>query len=137
MRRNNVWLALGMLVGLLACGACRWTAGASHPSTAAPPALSGVVEHGVRTIHVTAQRYRYVPDPLVVKAGEKVRLLATSADVHHGLAIDAFKVNLTLTPGATQAVEFVASQAGTFEMYCTVYCGLGHPHMKGKLIVEP
>src|SRR3989339_1891173 len=87
------------------------------------PKLSGKVEDGIRVIKVTASRYKFDPDPIVAKLGEKVRLIATSTDITHGLAIPEFKVNLTIPAGKTESAEFIADKKGTFHAHCSVYCG--------------
>lgn len=98
--------------------------------------LSGKIENNVRVIKIKASRYRYEPDPIVVKLGERIRIAAATADVAHGLAISEFNINLALKPGQTETAEFLADKEGEFTIYCTVYCGAGHANMHGKLIVE-
>lgn len=99
-------------------------------------ALSGEVKDGVRIIKVEAARYSFLPDPIVVKLGEKVRLIGHSRDVTHGLAISDFKINLIIPSGGkTESVEFVANKEGVFNIICSVYCGSGHQKMQGTLIV--
>lgn len=100
------------------------------------PELSGKIENEVRVVKVKAFRYGYEPDPIVVKLGENVRIVATTADVTHGLAISEFNINLSIEPGEAETAEFVADKEGEFRVYCTVYCGAGHTNMHGKLIVE-
>jgi len=97
--------------------------------------LSGKVEDGVRVIEVTASRYKFVPDPIVVKLGEKVRLVVKTSDVAHGLNLAEFKINLGIEPGETETAEFVADKEGSFSFFCSVYCGPGHLDMQGKFIV--
>lgn len=98
--------------------------------------LSGRLEGGIRIIEVKASRYKFEPDPILVKLGEKVRLIVTSTDVSHGIAISEFKVNVAIPAGKTETVEFVADKKGTFQAYCSVYCGPGHGHMHIDFIVE-
>ncbi len=100
------------------------------------PELSGKLEDGIRTIEVKASRYKFEPDPIVVKLGEKVRLVVTSTDVAHGIAISEFKVKLSVPAGKTESVEFVADKQGEFHAYCSVYCGPGHGHMHASFIVK-
>jgi len=97
--------------------------------------LSGKVEDGVRIVEVKASRYKFEPDPIVVKLGERVRIVATSADVTHGMAIPEFKVNLSIAPGKTKEVEFIADKEGKFSAFCSVYCGQGHSRMQAEFIV--
>jgi cytochrome c oxidase subunit 2 len=99
------------------------------------PELSGKVVDGVREIKVVASRYKFVPDPILVKLGEKVRLIVTTVDVTHGLSLPEFKINLGIEPGETETAEFVADKEGSFGFFCSVYCGPGHPDMHGKFIV--
>jgi cytochrome c oxidase subunit 2 len=98
--------------------------------------LSGVVENGLRVIEVKASQYKFEPDPIVVKLGERVRLVVTSADVAHGIAIDDFNVNLSVPEKQTKEVEFTADKKGTFHAHCSVYCGTGHARMHGAFIVK-
>jgi cytochrome c oxidase subunit 2 len=98
--------------------------------------LSGKVENGVRIIKMTASRYKFEPDTITVKSGEKIRLLVTSADVSHGLIIPDFKVSLVIDAKKTASVEFIADKKGTFHAHCGVYCGPGHSHMHAHFIVK-
>jgi cytochrome c oxidase subunit 2 len=85
---------------------------------------------------VKASRYKFSPDPIVVKLGENVRLLLTSTDVEHGLSIPEFKVNVVAAKGETKNVDFIADKKGTFHAHCNVYCGPGHDQMHASFIVE-
>jgi len=88
-------------------------------------------------IHVTARKYMFDPDVITVKQGDEVQLIVTAADRDHGIAIPAFGVKQYLKKGVPTTVSFTAGKAGTFPFHCSVFCGLGHRHMKGKLIVKP
>jgi nitrosocyanin len=98
--------------------------------------LSGQVVNGVRVIKMTAQRFVYDPNTIVVKKGEPVRLEITSMDVTHGFAIEAFNIDRKLKPRETEIIEFTPRQTGKFEFYCTVYCGKGHANMRGYMYVK-
>jgi cytochrome c oxidase subunit 2 len=98
---------------------------------------SGEIIEGVRVIKMTAKRYEYNPSVITVNQSDKVRLEITSLDVKHGFALKAYKIDRKLEPGKTEIIEFTADKAGKFEFHCSVFCGLGHFGMKGKLIVKP
>jgi cytochrome c oxidase subunit II len=87
-------------------------------------------------IQVTARKYAFNPDVITVNAGDRVELIITAIDRDHGIAIPAFGVKQYLKKGVPTAVSFVASKPGTFAFHCSVFCGMGHRHMKGKLVVE-
>lgn len=75
--------------------------------------LSGALQEGVRVIEVTASKYKFVPDPIVVRLGEKIRLIVDSTDVTHGMAITEFKVNAVVRLGVVEKVEFTTDKEGT------------------------
>ena len=90
----------------------------------------------VHEIKMTVKKYEYSPSEIHVKQGEKVRLLITALDHKHGIELKDFNVKSDLEEKKETAVEFVASKTGTFEFKCSVYCGMGHGKVKGKLVVE-
>jgi len=90
----------------------------------------------VREFTMTAKNYVFDPGVITVKKGEKVRLIITATDRDHGIKLDAFDVNQVLKKGDPTTIEFTADKVGTFEFKCSVYCGMGHRKMKGKLVVE-
>ncbi len=98
--------------------------------------FSGQIEDGVRVVKLKSSKYKFDPDPIVVKKGEKVRLVASSLDVAHGISIPEFNFNLSIPAGKESAAEFSADKEGTFTSYCSVYCGTGHGKMQGKLVVK-
>jgi cytochrome c oxidase subunit II len=130
MKLNKIILILicgifSLFISNLACA----VVGTQHSQ------LSGQVKHAVRIIEVESFKYGYNPDPIVVKAGEKVKLLLTSKDVTHGFAITDLGINVKVPPNKTTVFEFVPKKIGTYKIYCTVYCGLGHGNMHGTLVV--
>lgn len=98
--------------------------------------LSGHVENGVRVVEVRSFKYGFNPDPIVVKVGEKVRLLLTTKDVMHGFGIADLEINVKIPPKKTTAFEFIPKKAGTYHIHCTIYCGLGHGSMHGTLVIN-
>jgi len=91
-----------------------------------------------QVIQMTAKKYEFNPSPITVERGRPVRLEITATDHTHGIEIKEFNVKVRLEKGKTTAVEFTPDKTGEFTMKCSVYCGLGHGHMKGTLVVvEP
>ena len=71
-----------------------------------------------------------------INKGDKVRLIVTSIDVPHGIAIPEYGINERLDPGKPVTIEFTADKEGTFTTFCSVFCGFGHINMKGKIVVK-
>ena len=77
----------------------------------------------------------WVPGPLVVKKGDRVRLRAINNvkddPAEHGLSIDEFGVKLVVNRGKAETVEFVADKAGIFRIWCHLHL----PHIATQLVV--
>jgi heme/copper-type cytochrome/quinol oxidase subunit 2 len=142
----NLKLIAGLLAGyaLLSGGCCGRPTSEAAPARTdltyaaipGPTNFSGNVIDGVRDIKMTAEKFDFKPATIYVKKGEPVRLEITSLDTTHGIAIEGTDINQTLTPNKTEVIEFTPQRTGTFEYYCTQYCGTGHTKMRGKMIVR-
>ena len=107
-----------------------------------PCAADASAEAGTVRLHLDTYRYQYAlageesgDAPISVPMGSNVVLCVTSTDVTHGFAIDGYPVSEEIPAGQTIAIRFVADKAGDFTIYCTVFCGPGHPQHKGTLHV--
>ena len=101
--------------------------------------LDEVDKDGTRIIRIEAERFEYKPSHIRVHQGERVRLIFTSRDTTHGVAMKEFNVRKDIPPrgkGET-IVEFVADKAGSFTYRCSHLCGAGHAMMRGTLVVVP
>jgi cytochrome c oxidase subunit 2 len=76
-------------------------------------------------------------DVLRVPLNKPVKLILTSADVIHSLYIPAFRIKEDCVPGMKTYLWFNADESGTYDIFCTEYCGVGHSHMLSKVIVMP
>jgi cytochrome c oxidase subunit 2 len=100
------------------------------------PAIAGAGD--VREFQITAMKFAFDPDRIEVTEGDTVRLIVRSSDGRHGLGLKPFKIKREIPKsGEPITVEFVASEAGEFEITCTEWCGKGHKKMKALLVVKP
>lgn len=74
---------------------------------------------------------------LVVPANRSIRIDIISEDVLHSLYIPAFRIKKDAVPGMTTHVWFRAPETGTFDLFCTEYCGLAHASMITTVEVLP
>jgi nitrous-oxide reductase len=85
-------------------------------------------------------RSHFTPDIITAKVGDKIIVHITNTertpDATHGFAVPTRNIMLSLDPGESTTVEFVATKAGTFSFYCTEFCSALHLEMQGWLIVE-
>ncbi|GFE56838.1 cytochrome c oxidase subunit II [Geobacter sp. AOG1] len=66
---------------------------------------------------------------LYVPVGKPVVVNLVSKDVLHGFYIPAFRVKRDVVPGMKNFAWFVASKPGSYDLFCSVYCGVGHSAM--------
>jgi cytochrome c oxidase subunit 2 len=74
---------------------------------------------------------------LKVPVGKPVKLSLTSQDVIHGFYIPAFRIKQDVVPGMTNTLWFQPTGVGTFDVFCTQYCGLQHAKMVTTIVVLP
>jgi cytochrome c oxidase subunit 2 len=104
-----------------------------------------LVPKEVMTIKVTARQWSWLfsyengkqSDTLRVPLGKPVKMLITSADVLHSFYIPAFRIKEDCVPGLETYLWFTAQEAGTYDIFCTEYCGLGHSGMISHVSVMP
>lgn len=66
---------------------------------------------------------------LYVPVGRPVVVNLESTDVLHGFFIPAFRVKRDAVPGMKNHVWFTAPRAGSYDLFCSQYCGTGHSAM--------
>ena len=103
--------------------------------------LSGKIVNGVREINVKALQFRWDPDTIVVRKGDKVRFFIESVDVPHGFELEGITIpgwdpDKAIKKDNKTILEITADEAGYWDMVCTVYCGPGHAGMRSKYIVK-
>jgi cytochrome c oxidase subunit 2 len=101
---------------------------------------------GSSEIHVVAQQFSFefkYPDgrtgtgELRVPARTPVKLIMTSKDVLHGLYLPDYRLKQDIVPGQYTYLYLHPDKEGTYDIFCTEYCGVGHSTMRAKLIVMP
>ena len=72
---------------------------------------------------------------LYVQQNRPVRMIMRSDDVLHSFFVPAFRVKMDVLPGRFTQLWFTPTKAGTFDLFCTEYCGSGHSSMLAKVNV--
>ncbi len=92
-------------------------------------------------VWMTVVRSQFNPDHVKVKQGDTVIWRMTSleraVDAVHGFAVPGYNIAVSLEPGETVTVEFIADTPGVFPYYCSEFCSALHLEMMGYLMVEP
>lgn len=103
------------------------------------------VPEGAMTVQVTARQWSWQftyangkqSSTLTVPLGKPVKLVLRSQDVLHCLYIPAFRIKEDCVPGMETYLWFTAKETGSYDIFCTEYCGLGHSDMLSKVVVTP
>jgi cytochrome c oxidase subunit II len=74
---------------------------------------------------------------LFLAENKPVKLELHSLDVIHGFFVPAFRIKEDVVPGQKNYTWFVPSQLGSFDIECTVICGISHAVMLSKVVVVP
>lgn len=85
----------------------------------------------------------HAKDDIVIQGGElhlpigkPVKALLRSIDVIHDFYIPELRTKMDLVPGQISYVWFTPTRTGTFEILCAELCGVGHPQMRGTVVVQ-
>ena len=78
-----------------------------------------------------------ITDSLYVPINEPVVLELVALDVLHSLYIPAFRVKEDMVPGQDKVMWFIPGTEGSFDLFCTEYCGLEHSYMFTGVRVMP
>jgi cytochrome c oxidase subunit II len=77
-----------------------------------------------------------VGSDLHLLVGKPVRILLRSIDVVHDFYVPEFRAKMDLMPGLVSGFWFTPTRTGTFQILCAGFCGIGHPQMRGNVVVE-
>lgn len=101
---------------------------------------------GSTEVQVTASQFNWTfkyPDgrtysnQLHLALNKPVKLIMTSRDVIHGFFVPDYRQKQDVLPGRYTYLWLLPRRAGTFDIYCSQYCGTGHSVMRATLTVMP
>lgn len=135
MKNFSILIFVAMLLLLAGCSTKDQTTAQTGGDTQETEQAGSQAETPV--IKVEMKKYEFLPNPIMLKAGQETILEITSLDVEHGFDAPDIGVNrLSVGAGETTRVTVNPQAKGTFTVRCSVFCGEGHKEMKGTIIVE-
>jgi cytochrome c oxidase subunit 2 len=75
-------------------------------------------------------------DDLHLPIGKPVKVLMRAIDVLHDFYVPEFRAKMDMIPGSVTYFWITPTRTGTFDVLCAELCGVGHPQMRSKVIVE-
>ena len=96
-------------------------------------------------IRVTARQWNWsfeypngkVTRVLFAPLDRPMKLEVRSADVVHGFYVPSFRLKIDAVPARANTTWFQATRPGSYDIECTVICGVDHSLMLSKVIVVP
>ncbi|MFN7728174.1 MAG: cytochrome c oxidase subunit II [Bdellovibrio sp.] len=111
------------------------------------------VYHDMRTmpenayeVHVQAKQWAWdfvyksgkiSTNEFFVPVGVPVKLVMASDDVLHSFYIPSLRIKQDVVPGRYTTLWFNAEKTGSYQVFCTEYCGAAHSGMMAKMNVVP
>lgn len=111
-------------------------ADAAHAMASGPAALA-VDQDGPIDVLMTAGKWFYLPNGLLLDAGQRYRFRMMALDVSHGASIQFGRGGrmMRLQPGRIAETELRFTRPGRYLVHCAVYCGEAHDVMQAKIEV--
>src|SRR5450759_522310 len=97
--------------------------------------VAAVTTMGPERIELTATKFAFSSAEIRVKKGKPVTFALTAVDFVHSFSIPDFNARVDLVPGETVELTITPDKAGKFSFLCDNFCGEGHEHMNGVLVV--
>lgn len=96
---------------------------------------------GAREITSTARMWNFnftyangkTSKDLILPVNEPVIINLISVDVNHSMYIPAFRVKEDMIPGREKQMWFRPQNVGSYDLYCSEYCGLQHSYMSATV----
>ena len=101
------------------------------------PVQEAEADEGPIDVYLMAYQFGFLPAVLRLEAGVPYRFRMMAVDVAHGASVrvgPGARV-VRLRPGVLVEQELTFQRAGEHLLYCTVYCGIAHDRMQGKIVV--
>ena len=112
---------------------------AAHGAAAdTTPVPNAGARDGPVDVYLMAFQWGYAPSVLRLETGVPYRFRMMAVDVAHGASLQLGRGGriVRLRPGTRVEQELTFSRPGEYLLYCTVYCGLAHDRMQGRVIVS-
>lgn len=87
-------------------------------------------------VFMLAQMWSFEPNQIYIPVGSQADIYLSSKDVVHGFHIADKGINMMAVPGGINKTTVKFDKPGVYKMVCHEYCGSGHQHMEGEIIVN-
>jgi plastocyanin len=97
---------------------------------------AGGIELATQEFTVNGSNFSFSPNKIEVFKGDKISITFNNTVGTHDLVVEGYNVRTkVLQAGQSETIEFIATETGTFEFYCSVGNHRAQG-MKGTLVVK-
>jgi len=115
---------LALFLGIFYFGWTSWSYGQTAPRDA-------------MVVKVTARQWAWSfqypngkqTDKLYAVLDRPMKVEVNSLDILHGFYVPAFRIKVDAVPGRTNTIWFQPTRLGSFDIQCTIICGVNHSAM--------
>ncbi len=106
-------------------------------SALSEPATANAAPTAPTDVYLMAEKWSFEPAVLRLRANVPYRFRMMAVDASHGASLQLGKGSQIIRLRQASLVErdLTFTRSGEYLLYCTVYCGIGHDRMSGKIIV--
>jgi len=97
-----------------------------------PPKAATAQE--VQVVDIVAERFRFTPSEIRVKAGTRLAIRLRSEDTIHGFHLVGTDIDLEIPSRGGEAAVMFRPEAGRYTFECSRLCGAGHSYMRGVIV---
>jgi heme/copper-type cytochrome/quinol oxidase subunit 2 len=98
-------------------------------------AAAGAAARPAPSVSIRASGSGFEPSELVLRKGEAVTIVLSSADREHCFAVDALRIEKRILPGRPTSFDFTPDRAGRFPFYCCLESGAQAEVERGVLVI--
>jgi heme/copper-type cytochrome/quinol oxidase subunit 2 len=98
-------------------------------------AAAGATARPAPEVSIQASQSGFEPSEVVLRKGEAVRIVLSSADREHCFAVDAFRIEKRILRGRPTSFAFTPERAGRFPFYCCLETGAQADVERGELVI--
>jgi len=86
-------------------------------------------------VYILAQNYHFGKFTLELEKGKTYQLKLAAKEMKHAIVVRELRLQNRIKVGEIKTIEFIPTTAGSFDVVCGEFCGIGHASMVGKIIV--
>lgn len=98
-------------------------------------AAAGAAARPAPDVSIRASRRGFEPSEVVIRKGEAVRIVLSSADREHCFAVDALRIEKRIPRDRATSFDFTPERTGRFPFYCCLEAGPVADVERGELVV--